>query len=332
MPSKRLPSKRLPSKRLPCKRLPCKRLPCKRLPSKRLPCSWHTVRAGAIIGFHQPCEKIVNREHPVWRLLVHGTARGAENMAIDEAIARGVAEGSSPPTLRFYAWAPPCVSLGRHQALSSLDIARCRALGYEVVRRPTGGRAILHTDELTYSVVAAPDHPLLTGMVLESYLRLSQGLVEGLHRLGVDAEPAPGTNRAGPDASAACFEVPSAYELVAGGKKLLGSAQNRRTKVVLQHGSLPLTGDLTRLVDCLAFASESERQALSRSLAEHATTVEQVLGRPVGFGEAVQAMSAGFVAALGLECVAGELTQAELACAAELLKTQYDHSNWTERA
>ena len=193
-----------------------------------------------------------------WRLIRHGPATGAYNMAVDEAIGRAVAQEAAPPTLRFYAWEPPCVSLGRNQALASVDSARCAALGYDIVRRPTGGRAILHTDELTYSVAARPENPLMAGMVLESYLRLGYGLVAGLEELGIPAEEAPGTNRAGRDVSAACFEVPSAYEIVADGRKLLGSAQTRRSDYVLQHGSLPLTGDLTRLVDCLTFASEEE--------------------------------------------------------------------------
>ncbi|MCX7671893.1 MAG: octanoyltransferase, partial [Anaerolineae bacterium] len=169
------------------------------------------------------------------------------------------------------------------------------------------------------------------GLVLDSYLRLSRGQVAGLAQLGIAAEPAPGTNRAGPNASAACFEVPSAYELVAGGKKLLGSAQNRRARVVLQHGSLPLCGDLTRLVECLAVPSEEARAALRRNLADHATTVEQVLGRRVSFDEVAAAMASGFREALGIRLVPGELTPAEWKRADQLLHEQYDHPDWTER-
>src|SRR5512142_460873 len=122
-------------------------------------------------------------------------------MAIDEAIGRAVAERVTAPTLRFYAWAPPCVSLGRNQPLEAVDAARCAARGYAIVRRPTGGRAILHTDELTYSIAAPDDHPLMAGMVLDAYLRISHGLVAGLRRLGIEAEEAPGSSRAGPDVS-----------------------------------------------------------------------------------------------------------------------------------
>jgi lipoyl(octanoyl) transferase len=266
-----------------------------------------------------------------WRLLRHGPATGAENMAVDEAITMAIAEGLVPPTLRFYAWAPPCVSIGRNQKYAEIDIARCAARGYDIVRRPTGGRAILHTDELTYSVIAAPDHPLMAGLVLDSYLRLSAGLVAGLMRLGIAAEPAPGTNRPGPDVSAACFEVPSAYEIVAGTRKVLGSAQARRARSVLQHGSLPLTGDLTRVVDCLTFADEAVREALRRSLQGHAATAEELAGRPVSYQEAETAMIAGFREALALDLTPGELTDAERAWAAELVRDRYGNAGWTAR-
>ena len=266
-----------------------------------------------------------------WRLLRHGPAAGAINMAIDEAIAAAVAAGKATPTVRFYAWEPPCVSLGRNQPFAAVDAARCAALGYEIVRRPTGGRAILHTDELTYSVIAPPDHPLMAGMILDAYLRIAQGLLAGLRRMGIPAEIAPDTNRAGPDAPAACFEVPSAYEIVVDGRKLLGSAQNRRTGYVLQHGSLPLIGDVTRLVDCLAFEEEAERAAQRASLAGHATTVEKATGRIVTFDEASGALREGLATALDIELIPDELSVDERARAADLVREKYGHPSWTER-
>ncbi len=266
-----------------------------------------------------------------FRLLCHGPATGAENMAIDEAISRAVGEGLALPTLRFYAWEPPCVSLGRNQPIASLDLARIAARGYQVVRRPTGGRAILHTDELTYSVIAASDHPLMAGLVLDSYLRISEGLVAGLSLLGIRAEPAPGAARAGPDVSAACFEVPSAYEIVAAGRKILGSAQARRARSVLQHGSLPLTGDLTRLVDCLALADEAQRDVLRASLKSHAATAEELTGRPISYDEAMAALMRGIAETLGIELIPAELTDQERAWAAELVRERYANPAWTAR-
>jgi lipoate-protein ligase A len=266
-----------------------------------------------------------------WRLLRHGLATGAANMAADEAIARAVAERLAPPTLRFYAWEPPCVSLGRHQPIAAVNAARCGQLGYDIVRRPTGGRAILHTDELTYSIAARQDDPLMGGLVMDVYLRLAAGLVDGLQRLGVDAMAAPGTSRAGPDVSAACFEVPSAYEIVAGGRKLLGSAQSRRAGYVLQHGSLPLRGDLARLIDCLVLSSPDERERLRNSLTRHATTLERAAGRPVGFDEASEALAAGFQDALGIVFVEDDLTEVEQTWALELTQEKFGHPDWTER-
>ena len=267
-----------------------------------------------------------------WRLLRHGAACGAENMAIDEAIGRAVAEGLAPTTLRLYAWEPPCVSLGRNQAAGAVDRARCAARGYDVVRRPTGGRAILHTDELTYSVAARADDPLMAGMILDAYLRLSLGLVAGLQRLGIGAEPAPAASRPGPAGSAACFEVPSAHEIIVGGRKLLGSAQYRRAGHVLQHGSLPLSGDLTRLVDCLVLPTEAERESLRGSLARHATTVEQVTGRVLGFDEAADALAEGFASALGLSLEDDDLTECERRWAEELAREKYGSEAWTLRS
>lgn len=268
----------------------------------------------------------------MWRLLRHEAAPGAYNMAVDEAISQAIAAHLVPPTLRFYAWDPPCVSLGRNQPIAGVDQARCAARGYDMVRRPTGGRAILHTDEMTYSIVASPDHQIMQGYVLDSYLRISHGLVAGLRRLGIDAQEAPGTNRAGPDVSAACFEVPSAYEIVSGSRKVLGSAQARRSTSVLQHGSLPLVGDLTRVVDCLAFGDEAEREALRASLQGHAATVEELLGRVVSYEEAVDALAAGMEEALGIELTPGELTVQERTWTRELMADKYRHDSWTMRA
>ncbi len=270
-------------------------------------------------------------DNPTWRLIITPPARGAWNMAVDEAIAAHAGRGDVPPTLRFYQWEPACVSLGRHQPLADIDLARCAGLGYELVRRPTGGRAILHTDELTYSVAGPQGDPILAGAVLDSYLRLSQGLLAGLEQLGLRVAKAPPANRASADAGPVCFEVPSAYEIVAGGKKLVGSAQSRRQGWVLQHGTLPLVGDVTRLVEVVVFPDEAERAVQRAALAERATTVEAALGRSVSFAAAANALAAGFSAALGIVLDPGDLTPSELDMAAALQRDQYAAQGWTAR-
>ncbi len=267
----------------------------------------------------------------IWRLIVDGPADGPTNMAIDEAIAQAVAQGMAPPTLRFYTWEPPCVSLGRHQKLSDIDLDACAARGYDVVRRPTGGRAILHTDELTYAVAAPDDDPRVAGGVMDAYHRLSLGLVAGLRLLGIPADEAPGTNRAGPNASAACFEVPSAYEICVNGYKLIGSAQYRAGRMVLQHGTLPLRGDLARVVDCLALPDESTRARLREALRERALTLELALGRVISLAEATQAMAEGFARALNLRLEPGAISPVEQEMAARLRAQKYAHPDWTGR-
>lgn len=269
-----------------------------------------------------------------WRLIIEEEPRtGAANMAVDEAIALACATGESLPTLRFYRWSPPAVSLGRHQKVADVDQEKIAAMGYDLVRRNTGGRAILHTDELTYSAIAADDEPRMAGGVMDAYLRLSNGLLAGLQAVGLMAEKAAGTVRAGPDVSAACFEVPSAYEITAGGRKLMGSAQSRRQGHVLQHGSLPLTGDITRLVDVLALPAEESVQ-LRRQLAERASTLADAIGLPddsplLDFHRVAVAMAEGFAASLNLELIPGQLSAAETRCAAELIRSRYANTEWT---
>jgi lipoate-protein ligase A len=269
-----------------------------------------------------------------WRLIVDPEPRsGAANMAVDQAIAEACAAGDSLPTVRFYRWLPPAVSLGRHQPLSDVDHDAVARLGYEVVRRPTGGRAILHTDEFTYSVSAPQDEPRVAGSIMDSYLNISNALLAALQQMGVAADKAPGSMRAGPDVSAACFEVPSAYEITAGGRKLMGSAQSRRAGYVLQHGSLPLVGDITRLIDVLALPAE-EADELRAELAARACTLAQALdvaedSPAVQFETVCTAMRTGFEQLLALDFKVTALTPAEMRRSAVLIREQYANPQWT---
>ncbi len=267
----------------------------------------------------------------LWRLLLTPPARGAWNMAVDESILEHVERGASLPTLRLYAWSPPCLSLGHAQPFADVDTARLKARGWEVVRRATGGRAILHTDELTYSVIAPANEPRVEGSVLESYNRLARGLLRAVKSLDVAVEMKEGKVNGGGTPNPVCFEVPSTYEITAGGKKLIGSAQARRKEGVLQHGSLPLTGDLTRICQALVFKDEAAREEAARRLLERAATVESVLGRRVSWERAAQAFVEAFEAELGLRFERGELSDSESRRADELVREKYDHPSWTER-
>ena len=266
-----------------------------------------------------------------WRLLITPPARGAWNMAADEAILEHIGRGESLPTLRLYAWNPPCLSLGYAQPFSDVDANRLNQRGWEVVRRATGGRAILHTDELTYSVIAPASEPRVEGGVLESYNRLAQALLLAVKELELPVEMKAGkaTGKATPNPI--CFEVPSTYEITVNGRKLIGSAQARKRDGVLQHGSLPLAGDLTRICQALVFKNEADRDDASKRLLERATTVESALGVEISWKRAAQAFIQAFEAQLGLSFERGELSESESKRTEELIKEKYAHPSWTER-
>lgn len=268
-----------------------------------------------------------------WRLIHTPPSTGAWNMALDQAILEHIHRGEAISTLRLYAWNPPCLSLGHAQPFKDVDMERLGAHGWDVVRRMTGGRAILHTDELTYSVTGPAEEPVLSGGVLESYNRLSKALLHAVRELSLPVEvkeraEAPVSQNLNP----VCFEVPSTYEITVNGKKLVGSAQARRKEGVLQHGSLPLTGDLTRICDALVFENEAARQAAKERLLARATTVESVLGVETGWERAAQAFVRGFEAELGIQFERGELSESEIRRAEELVREKYAHPSWTERS
>ena len=253
-------------------------------------------------------------------------------MAVDEAVLEQVQRRASLPTLRLYAWNPACLSLGHAQPYADVDVPRLRAHGWDVVRRATGGRAILHIDELTYSVVASADEPRVAGTVLESYNRLAQALLLAVRDLNLPVEiKEHSTGSAQKSLNPVCFEVPSTYEITVLGKKLIGSAQARKKEAVLQHGSLPLTGDLTRICQALVFADEAAREQAASRLLARATTVESVLGRVVDWETAARAFIGAFEEQLGLSFEEAELSPSELARAEELVKEKYAHPSWTER-
>jgi lipoate-protein ligase A len=251
------------------------------------------------------------------------------NMAIDEALLQSTVKNGSAPVLRLYAWNPACLSLGFAQPFSDVDEDALREKGWDFVRRPTGGRAILHTDELTYSICAPLDAPAVQGSVLESYRRLSSGLLEALNILGVgaNADKEYANTELNHD-HPVCFEVPSNYEITANGKKLIGSAQSRKMGGVLQHGTLPLFGDIARINDVLNFPDETSKTEARNRIYSHAATLEEVLGRRVEWEEAARAFSLGFEKALGVNLYESALSTEEIQLADALLSEKYGTRAW----
>jgi lipoate-protein ligase A len=266
-----------------------------------------------------------------WRVIIHPPMDGATNMAIDEAISESVGAGQSPSTLRFYAWQPGCLSLGFAQQAADVDFERLREYGWECVRRLTGGRAILHIDEATYSICTPLDDPRVSGGVIESYRRLSMGLLAGLQELGASVAAQPRANGMPSDSGPICFEVPSNYEITAQGRKLLGSAQARRKKVVLQHGALPLQGDLGRICEVLVFGTDSERQRARARVTIRAITLEEALGYRVGLAQVVGMLMEGLSHTLNLDLHEAGLSPVEQQRADELREIRYASDEWTLR-
>lgn len=273
----------------------------------------------------------MNNSH--WRLIISSPAVGKWNMALDEAILESVIAGSQPPTLRLYTWQPACLSLGHAQPAGQVDLPALQSLGWDLVRRPTGGRAILHTDELTYSICAHQDSPLMFGSILESYRRISVALIEGLNNLGIQAKA--DSRYAVPDGAtpnaAVCFEVPSNYEITAEGKKIIGSAQARRSQGVLQHGSFPLFGDLARITDVLYFDDDEHRKQARQRLLAHAATAESFLGDAPGWDQAVQAMVQAFTSVVNIDLQPSEPSLVEIQRANELVADKFGNPAWTLR-
>ncbi len=269
-----------------------------------------------------------------WRLIESGHADGFENMAVDEAIALAVARGEQPPTLRLYGWRPPAVSLGYFQPLDeSIDADACRERGYDVVRRPSGGRAILHDDELTYSVCIRQADIRGGHSVMESYRVISRGIIAGLGLLGAEvalgeaAGPRRETVR-GTGLRAVCFARTSRCDLQAAGRKVVGSAQVRRHGGILQHGSIPLSLDLEAQV---AVMPTSAQPQAPRALRDAAISIPELLGRPVGYDELSEAVARGFAATFEVQLASARLSAAERSEADRLRERRYATAEWTQR-
>ena len=257
-----------------------------------------------------------------WRLLVTEPTDGATNMAIDEALWRSRQAGASPPTLRFFAWAPPTVSLGYGQPLDQhVDLDACRALGVGLVRRPTGGSAIYHDGperELTYSVVATAADLGIGADLLETYRWIGAALLRGLRALGALAELVPERPPDGP-VPAFCFARTGVYEIEVAGRKLVGSAQRRQGDSFLQHGAVLLDVDAPRL---------GKLFPTTRDPLATLTTLQAALGRRPSFDEVASALTEAFEREHGLDLRPGGLSPEETARVDALVNERYANPAW----
>ncbi len=241
---------------------------------------------------------------PLWTFIDSGEQTGAVNMAFDESLARALAAGGGTPSLRLFRWLPWAISLGHNQAAEELDAARCAADGVDIVRRPTGGRAILHAEELTYSVVM----PAGRKSILQVYNEISAALVWGLSLYGVEVA----LQKSQPDfakeyrssSSVPCFASSARYEIEWRGRKLVGSAQRRFSgpagDVVLQHGSI-LCGDAhIRLAEYLSAPLDGARDSIRAALRAKTADLRMITGEPVRMNDLGGSIRRGFEETWGL--------------------------------
>lgn len=249
-----------------------------------------------------------------FRYLETGANPAAFNMGLDEAILESVSSGAEPPTLRLYAWKPSAVSIGYFQGVrDEVDLDRCAELGVDVVRRLTGGGAVFHAAELTYSVVVPDKHPLAAGGIMESYRAICAGVIGGLAVLGIAAEFAP------------------LNDVVAAGKKLSGNAQTRKLGCLLQHGTVLLGVDLDTMFTVLRVPNEKLKGKLIEDVRARVSSVSDMSGRTVGYDEAVRAFERGFASALGGLGERSTPSSTELDRARTLAVERFANKSWIFR-
>jgi len=235
-------------------------------------------------------------------------------MGLDEAILESVAAHAQLPTLRFYAWTPHAVSLGYFQGVNDeVDVEACALRGVDVVRRVTGGGAVYHARELTYSLVMPENHERAAGDILASYRTICGGVIAGLARLGIDAGFAP------------------INDVVAEGKKLSGNAQTRKHGCILQHGTILLDVDVDEMFALLKVPSEKLKGKLIQDVKARVSSVSQMLGRDFAYHEAVPAFREGFAESMELSLIEGNPSDAELVRAEILAEEKFGSQAWTNR-
>ncbi len=267
-----------------------------------------------------------------WRFLNTRSGNAFSNMAVDEAVVRGVEKETAPPTVRTFGWTPPAVSFGYAQRIGrEVDAGRCRERGIHLVRRPSGGRAVLHWNELTYSVLCRADDPLLGGSIQASYRNISACLVAGLRLLDVDVEfeprRTPVSSPRGEGLTSPCFSSTTQYEVTLGGRKIIGSAQRRIGDVLLQHGSLLLGPEHKRLIDLMPDRGKALKERFRRELDRHTISLTEA-GRPADFDTVAHALRGGFEKTLDIAMVEAPLTPDERADVERLIATKYGTDAW----
>jgi len=249
-----------------------------------------------------------------WRLLQTGFNTAATNMAIDRAVLVTNSKGKGPPTVRFFAWKPPAISIGYFQGLTEeVDLDACKTHGVEYVRRITGGGAVFHDAELTYSIIIPETHPQIPKNIMESYGRICGAVIKGLGELGIESKYVP------------------INDIIANGKKISGNAQTRKARTVLQHGTILTDVDVDKMFSLLKVPNEKIKDKLIADVKQRVTSVRHILEREMPFEEISQAMKVGFEEEFDVELVEGELTEEEIELARKFEMECFGAKEWNHR-
>lgn len=246
-----------------------------------------------------------------WRYLITEGNSAAKNMAIDKAVLIANSENKISPTVRFYNWLPPAISIGYFQNLEEeIDLLKCEKSGVDYVRRITGGGAVFHDKELTYSIVIPESHPEISKNIMESYGRICGAVIRGLKQLGINSEYVP------------------INDIIYKGKKISGNAQTRKLKTVLQHGTVILDVDVDKMFSVLRVPNEKIKDKMISDVKQRVTSIKHILGKEISFFDATVAMKKGFEEEFGIELVEGVLTDYELNLTEKFEKEYFGAKNW----
>jgi len=246
-----------------------------------------------------------------WRYLITEGNSASKNMAIDKAVLVANSENKVAPTVRFYNWFPPAISIGYFQNLEEeVDLFKCEKSGIDYVRRITGGGAVFHEKELTYSIVIPESHPEISKNIMESYGRICGAIIRGLKQLGINSEYEP------------------INDIIYEGKKISGNAQTRKIKTVLQHGTVLLDVDVDKMFSVLRVPNEKIKDKMISGVKKRVTSIKHILGKKISFSDATVAMKKGFEEEFGVELVEDDLTDYELNLTEKFEKEYFRAKDW----
>lgn len=263
-----------------------------------------------------------------WRIIFDGVSDAYLNMARDESILRSRIDSNVPDTIRFYSWDKPSISLGYFQtAEKEIDLENCIKYNIPVVRRITGGRAVFHEREITYSIIVSEDNPFFSGTIKDVFFSVSKCLLHGLKLMGITGEIIQKPSPKGKLRNPLCFNSVSWYEIAVSGRKIIGSAQTKKKGVILQQGSI-LLNFYPENIMCLFKFFEKSNEEVINTLNRNITGIEKVLGYTIDPFTVRECLMQGFKKYWDGSFSLGELTDKERKIESELYENKYNNHNW----